>query len=311
MNEVVFRAGNPGDLSLQLQQAYADALAGGMAFRLVLPALEYEPFHISLGSIGGENIDLRVEGDGDEPVTLQGISMSLCGKNVGLSNLNFRGTRTPASALQVQVMDTFKGHGLGFIDILRHDRMSNEPVVQISAMGPRDHNATVALRDCWFMGNEGEGYTAVLSTPRTGRAFIQHLHIERCAFLGNRTNVCLDPWFSRTLELDRVFVLENEVDTWLRLRSPLVSATLNNSLLSSSRMLVEFLTGNDTALIDFPPVAASRCRLLSASTITPAGIACSRCTTGAPFLTPADWREVIRLSGRPPNLEELEAVFLK
>lgn len=311
MSESVFRISHPGDLALPLQQAYAEALAGGRAFRLVLPAFDYEPFHVSLGSIGGEAIDLSVEGEGERPVTLHGVSMLLCGRNVTIGNLSLRGTRTPTSALTVQVLDSFEGRRLGFIEIRRHDPMSNEPIVQVSAMGPRDRNALVSLSDCWFIGNEGEGYTAVLSTPRTGRAFIERLFIERCAFLGNRTDVGIDPWFSRKLSIDSVFVLENDVDAWLRLRSPLVSVSLSDSFLSSTGKLVEFVTSPDVAWTGFSPVAARRCRLLSATPIGPADVAGSECTTGTPLAAPAGRKDVIRLSERPPDRDELEAAFSK
>jgi hypothetical protein len=310
MNEKVFRIGSPDGLALPLQQAYAEALAGGRAFRLVLPALSYVPFHVSLGSIGGEAIDLTVEGEGEKPVTLQGVSMSLCGRNVTMTNLSLRGTRTPASALTVQVMDSFEGRGLGFIGISRHDAMSNEPIVQVSALGPRDRNASAALRDCWFLGNEGEGFTAVLSTPRTGRAFIQRLLIERCAFLGNRTDAGIDPWFTRTLEIDGVFVLENDVDAWLRLRSPLVNVSLSDSVLSSTGELVEFLSGPDVARADFPPIATNRCRLLSAAAVSPEGFSGTG-NSYCPAVSGFDWRDAIALTECPPDREELEALFLK
>lgn len=309
MSEVVFRAGSKNDLALPLQQAYAEALAQGRAFRLILPCLDYEPFHVSLGSLAGETIDLRVEGEGDMPVTLRGISMALCGRRVGLRNLVFRSTSTPASALTVHAVDSFEGERLGFVQIHRHDPMSNEPIVQISAMGPKDHTADAAVRECWFVSNEGEGFSAVLSTPRSGKSHIRRLLIERSAFLGNRTRVGLDPWFTRFLELDDVLVLENDADPWLQLRSPLVRVRLRNSLLSSGSTLVEFLTGPDVARSDFPPVVASRCRLLTTAPMSPADVASSDGATGAPLPTPSDWKDIIRLCGHPPDREALESLL--
>jgi len=311
MSEVVFRAGNPGDLALPLQQAYAEAVARDRSFRLVLPCLEYRPFHVSLGSVGGETIDLCVEGEGDEPVVLRGMSMSLLGRRIELSNFVLRGTRTPESALTVQVVDSFAGERLGFMEICRHDSMSNEPVVQVSAIGDRDRNASAVLRECWFIANEGEGYTATLSTPKTGRAHITRLLIQRCAFMGNRTNVCLDPWFTRKLELEGLFVLENEVDAWLRLRSQLVEVTVVESILSSASTLVEFLTGPDAARKDFPPVAASNCRVLSATPVSSHYVAGCDNTAGTPLPSPSGWEEIIRLGGRPLNQETLESVLRK
>ncbi|MFO7626436.1 MAG: hypothetical protein R6V62_04185, partial [Candidatus Fermentibacteraceae bacterium] len=296
---------------LPLQQAYADALAGGRAFRLVLPSLSYEPFHVSLGAIGGGAIDLCVEGEGERPVTLQGVSMSLYGRNVKMTNLSLRETRTSASALTVSVMDSFEGRGLGFIGISRHDAMSSEPIVQVSALGPRDRNASVFLRDCWFLGNEGEGFTAVLSTPRTGRAFIQRLLIERCAFLGNRTDVGIDPWFTRNLAIESDFVLENGVGSWLRLRSPLVNVSLSDSFLSSAGELVEFLAGPDVAREDFPPVATNRCRLLSAAAFSPADFPGCDNSFGTPLSAPVAWQDALLLTERPPDRLELENVFSK
>ena len=310
MSEKVFRTGSPGDLAQPLQQAYAEALAGGRAFRLVLPALPYEPFHISLGSTGGGAIDLSVEGEGGKPVTLHGVSMSLCGRNVKMTNLSMRETRTPSSALTVSVMDSFEGRGLGFIGVSRHDAMSSEPIVQVSALGPRDRNAAAALRDCWFLGNEGEGFTAVISTPRTGRAFIQRLLIERCAFLGNRTDVGIDPWFTRNLAIESTFVLENEVDAWLRLRSPLVNVSLSDSCLSSTGRLVEFMTGPDVARGDFPPVATNRCHLLSSSAPSPEDFSGTGNSYGT-AVSGFDWRDAIVLTERPPGRLELETVFSK
>jgi hypothetical protein len=311
MSEKVFRTGSPGDLALPLQQAYAEALAGGHAFRLVLPALSYEPFHVSLGSIGGGAIDLSVEGEGGKPVSLHGVSMSLCGRNVKMTNLSMRETRTPASALNVSVIDSFEGRGLGFIGISRHDAMSSEPIVQVSAMGPRDRNASAALRDCWFLGNEGEGFTAVISTPRTGRAFIDRLLIERCAFLGNRTDVGIDPWFTRNLAIESAFVLENDVDEWLRLRSPLVNAGLSDSFLCSTGRLVEFMAGPDVARGDFPPLATNRCRLLSAAAFSPADFPGCDNSFGTPLPAPVAWQDALLLTGRQPDRLELETVFSK
>ena len=197
---------------------------------------------------------------------------------------------------------------MGFIGISRHDAMSNEPIVQVSALGPRDRNASVVLRDCWFLGNEGEGFTAVISTPRTGRAFIQRLLIERCAFLGNRTDVGIDPWFSRKLSIESVFVLENDVDEWLRLRSPLVNVSLSDSCLSSAVRLVEFLTGPDVAREDFPPVAANRCRLLSASAPSPEDFPGTGTSYGT-AVSGFDWRDAIVRAERPPDRVALESLF--
>jgi hypothetical protein len=309
MNEAVFKASSPMDLAMPLQQAYAEALAEGRGFRLVLPDLECGEFNVSLGSIGGEAIDLRVEGEGGRPATLRGISMSLVGRNIRLRNLILRGARTPASALAVQTVDSFVGERLGFIGICRHDSMSNDPIVQISAMGPRDRNASAVLRECWFLANEGEGFSAVLSNPRTGRAHIRHLLVERCAFLGNRTTVCLDPWFTRKLELNGLFVLENDVDQWLRLRSPMVEVTVSDSFLSCAGTLVEFLTGPDVARNDFPPVASNGCRFMGAAPVSPEDIAGCEGVTGASLPTPADWNDVIRLCQRPPDRDALEALL--
>lgn len=307
MSEMVFRIERPGDLALPLQQAYAGALAGGRAFRLVLPALTYGPFHVSLGSIGGENIDLAVEGEGEMPVTLHGAGMSLRGRNVALANLVFKGTSSPASALSVQVTDSFEGMGLGFIGIRRHDRMSSEPIVQVAAAGPKGCNAMATLRDCWFLGNEGEGYTAVLSAPRTGRAFISRLLIERCAFIGNRTDAGIDPWFTRSLAVKDTFVLENGGEAWLRLRSPHAKACLRDSFVSVPGGLAEFLTGPDAGREDFPMVEANGCRLLT-TPVSPEGLAGTGNSYGPP-VHGFDWRDAIPLAERPPDRKALEEVF--
>lgn len=308
MSEKVFRTGSPGDLALPLQKAYADALARGHAFRLVLPALPYGPFHVSLGSVGGETIDLAVEGEGEKPVTLHGVSMSLRGRNVALANLVLKGTSSPASALSVQVTDSFEGRGLGFIGIRRHDRMSSEPIVQVVAAGPKGCNAMATLRDSWFLGNEGEGNSALVSTPKTGRAFIRRLLVERCAFIGNRTDAGFDPWFTRELAIKGSFMLESGVDPLLRLRSPLVSVSLSDSFLSGTGRLVEFLTGPDAGRTDFPPVTAVGCRLLTESGTGPEdrpGIGNSYGSAVSGF----DWMDAVVLSESPPDRMVLESLF--
>lgn len=307
MSEKVFRTGSPGDLALPLQKAYADALARGHAFRLVLPALPYGPFHVSLGSVGGETIDLAVEGEGEKPVTLHGVSMSLRGRNVALANFVLKGTSSPASALSVQVTDSFEGRGLGFIGIRRHDRMSSEPIVQVTAAGQKGCNAMAALRDCWFLGNEGEGYTAVLSAPRTGRAFISRLLIERCAFIGNRTDAGIDPWFTGSLAVEGTFVLENGGEAWLRLRSPHAKTCLSDSFVSVPGRLAEFVTGPDAGREDFPPVETNGCRLLT-TPVSPEDLSGTGNSYGPP-VHGFDWRDAIPFAERPPDRKVLEEVF--
>lgn len=304
MKEVVFRPRSPGDLAMPLQQAFSRALEDRCGFRLVLPELEYTPFHVSLGSPGAVVPHMVVQGEGAEPVTLDGVSMSLSGGNVVLAGIELRGARTPAPALTVAVAGSFIGERLGFADLLRHDPMSNESIVQISALGPGGGNAV--LSDCRFIGNRGEGYSAVLSTPRTGKGFLQSLRLVNCAFCGNGTAVGLDPWFTRELTIAGTLVLEGETDPWLSIRSPLVKTEVNGCLLSCTGALVRFLTGPDAAREDFPPVAARNSRLLSGEPPEHGDFLTTDCTFGPPLPCPGDSLSALCPGNSLPDFRELE-----
>jgi hypothetical protein len=236
-------------------------------------------------------------------VTLSGISFNLSAKTVRLRNLLLRNVNAPSAALSVQVVEAFEGERLGFIALNLHDPRSTEAIVSIAAAGEKGQNASAVFRDSWFVANKAEAESAVLAAPKVGKAYLQSLRLERCVFLSNQTKVGIEPWFSRSLELEEVFVLENELEVWLRLRSPLVKTTMTSAVLSSTKPLLEFVTGPDVARLDFSPVSSRASQVLSMQPVDAADLANKDGATGTPLPTP-DW-EKLDFEQAPPKPSEL------
>ncbi len=297
-----FRATTTDHLAAPLQQAYAAAIEEGQTrFHLVFAPGDYRDFAVSLAST--RDLDLLIEGEGETPVILDGITLKLSGRDITLRNLVFRGAQAPVATLDVQVANTFLGEGLAFLDNLRHDSSSTEPLIQIAAAGAKNQPSDVTLRDLWLLGNRVEGHAALIATPRTGRTYLQSLRCERCLMAGNHSRWGLQPWFTRQVTLSHTFIAEPHItDAWLYLNSPLAAVQWTDSLLSTSAQAVHFATSPDVARIDYAPIPAHATAILLGEAVDPSAFATHDCTSGAPLALPADlgpWRALATAGQRP------------
>jgi len=289
-SETIFHIRSRSDLMLPVQQAYAAALEKGGRFRVRFAPGDYGRFALSLRDVEGAGaLDLLLEGEGDDPAVIEGLSLALEGRTVTLRNLILRRAEAPVAVLTVGAVESFVAERFAILDSLRFEPQIHEPLVSISAAGPRGTTATATLRDCWFVGNRVQGGSPLLATPRTGRSHLASLRLDGVVFARNEAAYGIEPWFTRSLTVERTLVIEDRLaHGWLRLVSPLVRVELAGSLLSSTTPLVRLVSGPDVALGDFPPVVARKCELRQGSVGEPEGIAAEACTRGEAWPRPGE-----------------------
>ena len=183
--ETDFRALCSEDLAQPLQQAFARTVAAGARrFTLTIAPGKYREFALSLrDDRGPDGMELVVAGAGDTPVVLDGVALQLAADRVSVRNLVLQGNRRPAAVLDVRVATEFTGERLALIDNECQDPTGTEPLVLITASGPRRSVDRATLRHAWLHSNRGEGRVPLLATPRHGRANLAELRVEGCGFV--------------------------------------------------------------------------------------------------------------------------------
>lgn len=303
--ESTFRAKSVRDLTQPVQLALAEALDAGVGtFRLILQPGRYRDFALTLrGPVEPDGLHLVVEGAGERPVLLERFALNIRAGRITLRNLELRGYTGPGPVLQAHFGHDFVGEQLLVVGSRRLEESDTEPVVLLSSAGPRGVSGSAVLRDCWLLSNDGDGELALLATPRTGRAHLESLTLERCVFAGNRTAAALHPWFTRRVSISDTLIAEGRMGgAWLLLVSPLVQVEILRSVLATPGPLVEHRAGPDVAHEDFAPVRVSGSRLYLLEGVA-RGLALEECDLKPPlrlFADPAALAAAGR-TGRPAD----------
>jgi len=312
--ETDFRALCSEDLAQPLQQAFARAVAAGARrFTLTIAPGKYREFALSLrDDRGPDGMELVVAGAGDTPVVLDGVALQPAADRVSVRNLVLQGNRRPAAVLDVRVATEFTGERLALIDNECQDPTGTEPLVLITASGPRGSVARATLRHAWLLSNRVEGRVPLLATPRTGRANLAELRLEGCVFADNRAAHGLEPWFTRQTTVADCLLAEHRLaGAWLRLVSPLARVHLEEGVVANAGALVLYEIGPDVSRTDYPAVEAVR--VVLHQSVAPDSVEllcrdCSLCSSPTPRPDPAELAHLAR-QGRTPDPAKLQRLM--
>lgn len=251
----ILRLDGPDDLGLPLRKALEAARAAERPLRIRIAPGEWTRGTLNVKDTGSRStLEVIVEGEGDTPVELRGMTVDLAAAKVTLRNVVVRGASSTAPALSVRVAESLHLERVAVIDAARTDAQLPDPVVRFAA-GFRGTNVRGVLEDCAFIGNRVEGHAPLIEVESRGRSRFSELRLRGTTFADNQAAVGISPQFTERVTVADGVVFETRLaDGWLMVQSPKVHVEFDGGVVATTSPAVYQRTSADVAAEDFPPV---------------------------------------------------------